>query len=274
VIQVRVLGDLEVRNGAISAHDGRSLDDSAHRPVVPVPARLQRRLLAALTIRGGHSCSRDHLIDVLWGDTPPPSAVKVLQTYVSSLRHLLGDGLVIRTVGSAYRLEGDLPAAVDAIRFERLLRDARSAVGRGDWGTAEGLLNAALALWRGRAYDEFADEPFATAESARLERLRLEAETERLECALRLGRALEVVDDAICLAGEHRLDERLQAIAMVALYRCRRPGDALRVYETTSRALADEVGLDPGVELVELRGRILRHDPTLEWVGPSRAPLG
>jgi DNA-binding SARP family transcriptional activator len=274
VIQVRVLGDLEVRHGATSAADGRRLDDSARRPVVPLPARLQRRLLAALTIKGGQTCSRDHLIDVLWGDKPPPSAVKVLQTYVSSLRHLLGDELQILTVGSAYRLEGDLPAAVDAVRFERLLRDARSAMGASDWATAERLLTAALALWRGRAYDEFADEPFATAESARLERLRLVAQTERLECALRLGRALDVVDDAICLAAEHPLDERIQATAMVALYRCRRPGESLRVYETTRRALADEVGLDPGTELVELRSRIRRRDPTLEWVGPWRAPLG
>ncbi|HEX5534419.1 MAG TPA: BTAD domain-containing putative transcriptional regulator [Actinomycetales bacterium] len=274
MIQVRVLGDLDVRSGAISAHDGGGLDDSARRPVVPLPARLQRKLLAALTIRGGRTCSRDHLIDVLWGDSPPPSAVKVLQTYVSSLRHLLGDELRILTVGSAYRLEGDLPASVDAVRFERLLRDARSAAGRDDWGTADRLLNASLALWRGRAYEEFADEPFATAESARLERLRLEAETERLECALRLGRAFDVVDDAICLAGEHPLDERIQAIAMVTLYRCRRAGEALRVFETTRHALAQEVGLEPGVELAELRGRILRHDPTLEWVGPRRAPLG
>jgi DNA-binding SARP family transcriptional activator len=274
VIQVRVLGDLEVRNGAISGHDGRVLDAAARRPVVPLPARLQRRLLAALTIRGGRSCSRDHLIDVLWGDTPPPSAVKVLQTYVSSLRHLLGDGLVIRSVGSAYRLEGDLASAVDGVRFERLLHDARVAAGREDWRTAERLLDAALALWRGRAYDEFADEPFATAESARLERLRREAETERLECALRLGQARDIVDDAICLAGEHPLDERLQALVMVALYRCRRPGEALRSYETTKRALAKEVGLEPGAELAELRSRILRHDPTLEWVGPSNAPLG
>jgi DNA-binding SARP family transcriptional activator len=246
-VEIRVLGAVEVVSG-----------DGALRAV----ALQQRRLLCALAIHVGKVRSSDVLIEALWGERPPAAAGKVLQVYVSRLRKQLPAFARIHTRGGGYalELEGD---ALDALRFERLLREGREAMEAGNPALALSLLRRALALWRGPAYGEFHSEEFARGEAERLEELRLVALEERIEAELTLGRHAELLPELRTLAAEHPWRERLQAQLMLALYRCGRQSEALDVYAGTRARLRNELGLEPGEELRELQRRILQQDPAL-----------
>ena len=69
---------------------------------------------------------------------------------------------------------------LDVARFERLVDEARVA----DPERAAGKLREALDLWRGPPLADLAYEPFAQAEIARLEELRLEAFEARVDAEL------------------------------------------------------------------------------------------
>jgi DNA-binding SARP family transcriptional activator/WD40 repeat protein len=248
----------------------------AGRPVElggPVP----RRLLAALVAHAGQVVSVDTLIDAVWGDAPPPSAVKTVQSYVTRLRDALaGDRATRRLRGSdtivttppGYRLVAP-PSAVDAGVFVENVRAARRAVDRGEPGEADRLLTDAFALWRGEPYGEFADGGFFTAEAQRLAQTRLAGLEVRLAAGLALGRDAEVVADAQALCAAHRLHEHFWVQLVTALYRCGRQADALAALRQVRALLAEEIGADPGVELRTLEQRVLRQDPTL--AAPPRA---
>lgn len=229
------------------------------------PIRLalqQRRLLAALTTRAKEERSVDVLIEALWGERPPSSAAKVLQVYVSRLRKALPAPARIGTRGVGYALELR-EGSLDASRFERLLNEGREAMRSGNPALAASLLRRALGLWRGPAYGEFAYEEFARAEAERLEELHLVALEERIEAELALGRHAALLPELRSLAIEHPSRERLQAHAILALYRCERQSEALEFYTAIRTRLREELGLEPGAELRELQRRILQHDPGL-----------
>jgi predicted ATPase/DNA-binding SARP family transcriptional activator len=247
VAEIRVLGPLEVvgEEGAVA-----------------LSAPMHRRLLAALLVETGRSRSADVLVEALWGSALPASAAKLLQVYVSNLRGKLPPPIRIETRGAGYALElGD--GVLDAARFERLLSDARTASRDGNATLAASLLRRALGLWRGQAYGELAYEDFARSEAERLEDLRLVAVEDRIDAELQLGHDLVVLPELRSLAATHPLRERLQAQAMLALYRCGHQADALEVYTAARRKLVDELGIEPGAELRDLQQRVLRHDPAL-----------
>src|ERR1700722_64775 len=127
----------------------------------------QRALLAILLLHRGEVISSDRLIDQLWDERPPATAAKTLQGYVSHLRKALGDDVLL-TRGGGYLL-AVAAGQVDAERFEKLAADARRALSDGDAARAHELLDAALGLWRGEPLADFAYEPFAQREIARLE---------------------------------------------------------------------------------------------------------
>src|SRR5919201_7038724 len=256
MVEIRVLGPVEL-GGATGK--------------LPLTAEKQRRLLAALAASAGAACATYVLIDALWGPSPPASADKLLQVYVSQLRKLLQPA-AIRRRGSTYALDLD-GAAVDAVRFERLLEEGRAESKSGNPALAASLLRRALALWRGRAYGEFAYEDFAREEAERLEELRLAAREESFEAELALGRHTDRLPELCSLAAEHPLRERLQAQAMLALYRCGRQSEALDVYAALHARLRDDLGLEPGQDLRELQRRILLHDPELD-AAPAVGPAG
>jgi DNA-binding SARP family transcriptional activator/ABC-type branched-subunit amino acid transport system substrate-binding protein/DNA-binding beta-propeller fold protein YncE len=237
---------------------------------LPVGGGKQRALLALLVTHPNEVLSSDRLIDELWGVEPPPSAAKMLQNYVSQLRRMLGAngaGTVLETRGSGYLLRVGRGER-DLDRFEELLERARATLGR-DPEKAARLLREALALWRGPPLSEFAYEPFAQGEIARLEELRLEAIEERIEADLAVGRDAELVAELGRLVHEHPFRERLRAQLILALYRCGRQADALAGYRDARRALARELGLEPGPELRELERAILAQDEKLQ--APTRA---
>jgi predicted ATPase/DNA-binding SARP family transcriptional activator len=209
----------------------------------------QRAVLARLLLAPGRAVPAGTLADEVWGGTPPPSAGKTLQKYVSELRHALGaDALV--TVGGGYLAHGD----VDVARFEQLLTD--------------GDADRALELWRGDALGDLPDVPFVAAERARLEELRLVAVERRAEAGLHAGRHAEVVAGLVELAGAHPAREHLTGLLMLALYRSGRQVEALDAFQRHRRRLGEELGLEPAEELIALEQAILRHDETL---GPPPA---
>ena len=143
----------------------------------------QRALLASLLLRAGEIVPEDRLLDEVWRGEPPPSGGAALRVRISQLRKALaatGSPPALTTRAPGYVLEVDA-AQVDALRFERLLGEGRTALADGDPAAAAATLREALELWRGPALAEFADDPFAAAESGRLEELRIEAVEERVE---------------------------------------------------------------------------------------------
>jgi DNA-binding SARP family transcriptional activator/WD40 repeat protein len=253
-----VLGPLTVRGSA-----GEPLTISG-------PAR--RLLFAALVSRAGRTVPPDVLVEDLWGHVPPRTAAKTLQSHVVRLRDDLGRDPALVTDRAGYRLELG-PEDVDAGCFEASVRRAAQRSAAGDPAGALGEFDAALALRRGDAYEEFADAPFCVSERLRLFEMRAHAEEERTDAALALGQSGELVADL-----EKRLDaapyrERTWEQLVLALYRAGRQADALGAYGRARRTLADDLGVDPGPRLQQLEQQVLRQDPALIGVATTARPV-
>src|SRR5215213_4055507 len=233
--------------------------------VLMVGGGKQRALLAVLLLHGNEVVSTDRLLDDRWGAAPPATAAKSIQLYVSRLRKVLGDGrLVTRPPGYVLRVDR---SELDVARFERLVGEARVA----DPQRAAGKLREALDLWRGAPLADLTYEPFAQAEIARLEELRLEAVEARVDAELATGRHAGLVGELEALVAEHPLRERLWGQLMLALYRSSRQAEALEAYRGAQRVLSDDLGLEPTAELRQLEQAILQHDPALE-LAPAPGP--
>jgi DNA-binding SARP family transcriptional activator len=209
----------------------------------------------------GSVVSSDRIVEDLWGDESPASARHMVVVYVSRLRKRLGDDVVL-TRRPGYLLQIG-PEQVDAARFERLLAEGRDALADGDADLATARLGEALAFWRGPALVDFAYEPFAQSEIARLEELRLQAEEERVEAELALGRGTELVAELETLVATAPLRERRRGQHMLALYRSGRQADALSAYQEARLAFVEDLGIEPGPDLRELERRILEQDEGL-----------
>ncbi|WP_419994788.1 BTAD domain-containing putative transcriptional regulator [Streptomyces boninensis] len=230
-------------------------------PVKVAEAKV-RALLADLLLHEGAAVSADRLIDDVWGEALPANPAATLQTRVWQLRRTLeaaesgGKELVVRGPGG-YRLAA---GAVDAREFAALADRARTA---DDPAARAAGLTEALALWRGPAYADLADEEFARAATARLEEHRLAVVEELAEARLALGEHAALVGELGELAARHPLRERLRAALLRALYRSGRQSEALAEYAALRRHLAAELGLEPGPELAALHQAILEQDPAL-----------
>jgi DNA-binding SARP family transcriptional activator len=252
--EYRLLGPLEV------VHRGQA---------VPTGGQRKRALLARLVLDANRTVSIDALVDALWGERVPSTAVKMVHIYVSQLRKVLPGG-ALQTRPPGYRLEV-APEAVDLLRFERLRKEGREALAEGDAVTAAERLTAACALWRGPALGEFS-EPFAAAAAAHLDEIRLVAVEDRVEAELALGRHRDVAAELQALVASHPLRERPRRQLMLALYRQGRHAEALAAFQELRATLRDELGIDPSAGLAELQYRILNQDPALDHASPAAAP--
>ncbi|MCA2230126.1 AfsR/SARP family transcriptional regulator [Nonomuraea aurantiaca] len=261
MVLIRVLGSFAAEAGGES---------------VPLGGPRQRGVLALLVAARGQVVPVDRMIEDLWRGEPPSRALTSLQAYVSNLRRLLEPGrpprtparlLVSASPGYALRLP---PAAVDAWRFEELLGEARTLADPHD---ARARLDEALALWRGPAFAEVADESWAAAETARLTELRLVARELRIAAGLRLGDPAAVVPEAEGLTRDAPLREEGWRMHALALWSSGRQADALAALRRARAVFAEELGLDPGPDLVALEEAILtqRTDVLRAAVPPSRA---
>jgi predicted ATPase/DNA-binding SARP family transcriptional activator len=245
-VQFRILGPIEaVLDGATAA----------------LGAPKQRGLLALLLVNRRRVVTADQLIDGLWGEAPPASALQSLQVYVHGLRRALG-GERIETAGRGYRAvvgEDEL----DLDRFERMLERGRAALEAGRADDAADDLREALAVWRGPALAGLPEETRRAAEAERLDELRLTALELHFDAELACGRHDAVVAELEALTAEEPYRERFLQQRMLALYRCGRQADALEVYRNAREVLAEELGLDPSPALQELERAILQQDPAL-----------
>ena len=221
---------------------------------LPLPSRRQRALLAALLTRAGRPVPADELVEAAWGERLPAHPKAALQTVLSRLRAALGAELISASL-SGYRLNVTADD-VDALRFEALRERAAHAPD----AAAAGLLDAALALWRGPAYAEFADRDFASAEAARLNGLRAATVEDYADLSLRSGRATDAIAHLETLQASEPWRDRCVGLLIRALCGSGRPTEALHVYDRHRRGLAAEFGLDPSPGLQDLQARILRNE--------------
>jgi DNA-binding SARP family transcriptional activator/tetratricopeptide (TPR) repeat protein len=258
--EVRVLGPVEV------VWDGRLID---------IGGAKARSLVARMLVDRGLVISVDRLVDSLWTDHEGNGTEIALRSTISRLRKRVRDadatGQLITTRPPGYVL--DLPAsAIDASRFEQLVSEARRQLGRRRPSVATRLLNEAQGLWRGPAYSDVCDEPFARAEARRLEELLLTAIETRIDAQLTMGLHDDVVGELEALTSANPLRERLWSQRMLALYRSGRQGEALRVSGELRRILVDELGIEPGHDVTWLEHAILEQDPALHFpVPPERS---
>jgi len=224
----------------------------------------QRAVLALLLLEANRVVSIDRLVDSLWGENPPKTAMTSLQNFVSQLRKTLGSD-VLETKPPGYRIRvraGEL----DLERFQLTVEAARLF----DPPERAAKLREALALWRGPALADFAFELFAQAPIANLEEVRLATLEERVEADLASGRHRELVGELEGLVEEHPVRERLRGHYMLALYRSGRQAEALDAYQAGRKLLVDQLGIEPSRELQQLHGAMLRQEATLQ--APGAAP--
>ncbi|MFH9423951.1 BTAD domain-containing putative transcriptional regulator [Streptomyces sp. NPDC017529] len=222
----------------------------------------QRALLAVLLLRGGRVASAPELVDALWGEDPPATAVAALRTYAFRLRKALGpDAGILVSESRGYALLAGA-GSLDLDVAERLAAEAEQARGSGHTDRARALLSEALDLWTGETMAGVPG-PYCAVQRTRLEERYLTLLEARLGLDLETGHHAEAVAELTTLVAAHPLRERLRELLMLALYRSGRQAEALAAYADTRRLLADELGTDPGAELSELHQKILRADPAL-----------
>ena len=246
-LHVGVLGPFEVRIGGA--------------PAGPAGAK-RRGLLAVLALDANSVVPVSRLIDQLWGEEPPASAVNIVQTYVSAWRKALGGDPLV-TVGAGYRLE--LSAAQsDLLSYRELVSRARVAAAQARHAEAAHLLGDALRLWRGPALVDLSGEAFHDRLAGSLEVERLAA-TESWARATLLsgGDPGEVAAALTTVQAREPLRETTTELLMWARSAAGQQADALDAFSATQRLLRDELGADPGPALAAMHERVLRADPTL-----------
>ncbi len=228
---------------------------------LPLPGALRRRLLTRLLMSANQPIPVDRLREDLWDGHPPPGAATTLKSHVSLLRRSLGPDALSFENG-AYVISVP-PEDLDVCLFEQEFAAGRAAWREGQARSAADLLGRGLGRWRGPALSDAAGTAWATPEAVRLEEMRAAGLEAWFEARIELGEHVEVVAAAEAAVSEHPLREGLWAKLILALYRSSRQADALRAYQRVRAVLADELGIDPGPELVALEGALLRQEPAL-----------
>lgn len=231
------------------------------RPV-PLGGAKPRTVLAVLLLNANRMVPSAQLADALWGENPPETAATALHVYVSRLRKVLPEGMLV-TKPPGYLLQAEADS-IDLARFERLAAEGRGAMARGDAAAAAERLRDALALWQGPALADVELEAYAHAEVLRLEELRDAVLEDRIEADLALGRDAELIGELEALVARNPLRERLRGHLMLALYRAGRQADALEAYRAARTTLGDELGIEPSTALQRLHTAILRQASELE----------
>jgi DNA-binding response OmpR family regulator len=246
-LDIRMLGPLEVRY--------RGAD-------VPISAARVRRLLGLLLLSRGRVVSIDRLVDEVWDNDPPDSALAALRVHVSRLRKMLAAAgldnlLVTKPTGYLLQIDDD---CVDADRFEHAVAHARALAESGESVQAVEVFRGALRMWRGPALSGIAASTYVSGEAARLEEAKVNATEDCISAEIAGGHARDVLGELEALTVEHPLRERLWGLRMLALYQSGRQADALDCYQTLRRQLDDELGLEPSPEVARLHREILTQN--------------
>ncbi|MER5301836.1 BTAD domain-containing putative transcriptional regulator [Streptomyces lasiicapitis] len=240
--------------GPLRMHDGSA--------EVSVGAPQLQAVLAVLLLRARTHVSTRELIAAVWGDDAPLGVLGSLRTHVFTLRRLLEPGRAPRAAARTLLTTGDgytlrvAPEDVDLTVFELRTAEARRAWADGRPERARSRFVSALDLWRGMPLAGVPG-PYAEAQRARLEELRLSAVEARWEAEIALGGHDDAIGPLRVLAAEHPWRERVHELLMTALHHAGRQADALDVHAHIRRALAEELGTRPGPGLERLQQKIL-----------------
>ncbi|MEU7919216.1 AfsR/SARP family transcriptional regulator [Micromonospora zamorensis] len=251
-LQIRLLGTVEL-----------CVDDQS---VTPGAAK-RRAVLAGLAVEANHVVSLHRLAEMVWPEAPPASAVANLRTHAAVLRRTLGDRLVARPNAYELRLA---PGELDVAEFQRLAGEGR-ALAAVEPADAIATFSAALACWRGPAGDGL---PRGTALDNRwttLDEQRLQVFEELAEARLAAGQHGHLLPELREHLAAHPLRERGWGQLMLSLYRCGDVPAALTVFRHARATLHEQLGIEPGDELVGLHRAMLDRAPELAHV-PLAAP--
>jgi DNA-binding SARP family transcriptional activator len=245
-VDFRILGPVEV-----FGDDGEP---------VTLAQRLQRRLIAELLLHARQPRSRSDLIAALWGESAPSgSGGTALRSLVHATRRALGQyGDRLETWPAGYAL-GVRDEEYDLAAFRDLAGRGQAALDAGDAASAAQLLAEALRLWR---EPELADVPPTATRARLLDQFRA-VRADLIDARLALGQHRSVLPDLRAMVAEDPLHEHSWAQLMTALYCAGSRAEALSCYRDIRKVLALGHGIDPGPELRDLHGRILRDDPAL-----------
>ena len=248
-MEFRVLGTVEVRD--------------VDQCVVPVPPARVRALLATLLLRPRQVISIAELIERLWDsdDDLPEKPTGAVQTYVKRLRSIIGADVVQRRA-QGYLIDA---APVDLVEFRRLVASAPHAA---DMAAERDLLERALGLWRDTPLADIESASLRSHEIPRLVEEQLAAVERLMDVRLQLGESQVLVPELTALARTHRQRERFTAQLMIVLYRSNRQADSLAAYDDLAATLAEQLGIDPGFELQQLRQSVLTNSPELSVPSP------
>jgi DNA-binding SARP family transcriptional activator/transcriptional regulator with XRE-family HTH domain len=229
----------------------------------------QRAVLGLLAVNAGTPISREALIDALWGEAIPATAINLVQTYVARLRRILEPRRTLRergghlaSVGTGYCLHAT-DDELDVLAFRQLIAEADAAFVDGDAAAACKLYDEALSLYDG---DPLTGIDFlqGNAAVAKLVSERTLATTRYAESACEAGWHERALPELTALTVSEPFNERAHALLMIALAGSGQQGVALRVYEDMRRRLDDQLGVYPSSELCAAYDRVLRQD-----VGPQ-----
>ena len=238
-----ILGPLRV------VHAGRKLTCAGHR---------QRAVLAALVVEAGRPVALGKIVEAVWGDRPPASAVANVHTYVNRLRRDLADiGLSGRVVteGGGYLL--DVPAdGLDLARFEGLVDQARRTPGDG----AVPLWEAAFALWRGSPLEDVTCFGWLAYEAVRLEEVEVLAREDFADARLAAGQCGTAITELTALVRQFPLREGLWRRLILAQHRAGRRAEALEAYRALREVLVEALGVEPCAQIQELHQEVLRGE--------------
>jgi DNA-binding SARP family transcriptional activator/DNA-binding XRE family transcriptional regulator len=225
----------------------------------------QRAVLGVLALHAGTGVHRDVLIDLLWDDWPPPTAVSKVQSYVSWLRQALGarpardpgPELITTAGGRCYALNTDA-VHLDLLAFDELTRQARQAAVQSDPALACERFEQALRLWNA---DVAADIELLSEYPARVEATcrRAAAVISYAELAAAAGAYPLVLPHLRDLCVRDPLNEHAHACLMTALAATGQQAAALEVFTSMRRRLDAELGLTPSVVLVQAHAEVLRQ---------------
>jgi DNA-binding SARP family transcriptional activator/transcriptional regulator with XRE-family HTH domain len=240
VLWLGVLGPLTVWRNGVRADPG---------------AGRQRAVLGLLAVHPGTALHRETIIDAVWGDQPPASAIAMVQSYASRLRRLLGE-TALASDGTSYRLVVTADQ-LDALEFARLAGLAKDAATAGNPAAACRWYEQALHLWRGEPLADVSalrDDPALTE----LAQQRTAVILDHADAAAAAGWPERVLAQLRELSARDPLDERVHARLMLTLAACGQQATALSVFSQLRQRLDEELGITPGAELADAHLRILR----------------
>jgi DNA-binding SARP family transcriptional activator/DNA-binding CsgD family transcriptional regulator len=227
-----------------------------------IGGRQQRLVLALLLARAGSVVSMTDLIDAIWEEDPPTSAVNVVHRYIGTLRRLIEPGLPVRATGrylirqaAGYQLLVT-SESFDLLRFRAL---AAQAGRTNDPDRAVSLYVEALSLWQGRCAAGLEPTPRTHPLFLAIEAERSHTVRDATDTALRTGQVRKVLPALRQASGQDFLDEALQARLVLALAADGRQSEAFDVFQNVRRRLREELGVNPGAELLDAHNRLLHQ---------------